>query len=217
MRLPDFITFTGADANTCRERMRLLSSLYPIEWGVLLSPSKQGIDPRFPAGEALRELRRMANTVRMSAHLCGGYARAAMDGEPVETPIDLWAFDRVQVNHTAPNAASLVRFQKRAEVGGIIAQCRGRTFPAGTRVHWLFDCSGGRGERAKFWPPHPGDGITVGYAGGITPDNVLDVLEEIASAGPYWVDMETGVRTAEAFDLDKVEAVCRAVYGERGR
>jgi phosphoribosylanthranilate isomerase len=52
----------------------------------------------------------------------------------------------------------------------------------------------------------------VGYAGGINPDNAAEVVSRI-QADRYWIDMETGVRTGDWLDLDKCEAVCRAVYG----
>ncbi|GAA4256618.1 hypothetical protein HLK65_28415 [Azospirillum formosense] len=39
-----------------------------------------------------------------------------------------------------------------------------------------------------------------------------EVLTQIAATEPYWIDMESGVRTDDWLDLDKVEAVCRAVY-----
>jgi phosphoribosylanthranilate isomerase len=81
------------------------------------------------------------------------------------------------------------------------------TFPDDDTVDWLFDRSGG------LWPPHPGGDRLVGYAGGIGPDNVADVLEQIGATGPYWIDMESGVRTDDRFDLGKCRRVCEAVYG----
>ena len=54
MRKPEFITFTGADDHTDVRDMVALSKLYPIEWGILFSISRQGTDPRYPGGEAAR-------------------------------------------------------------------------------------------------------------------------------------------------------------------
>jgi hypothetical protein len=42
---------------------------------------------------------------------------------------------------------------------------------------------------------------------------VDEVLAAVASTGPYWIDMESGVRTDDRFDLGKCRAVCDAVYG----
>jgi hypothetical protein len=51
----------------------------------------------------------------------------------------------------------------------------------------------------------------VGYAGGISPDNVekkLRTLLEYDSDERFWIDMETRVRTEDEWlDLDKVERV----------
>ena len=53
--------------------------------------------------------------------------------------------------------------------------------------------------------------VYVGFAGGIGPANTQDVLNQVrALMRPYWIDMETGVRTDNAFDVAKVEAVLRA-------
>jgi hypothetical protein len=41
----------------------------------------------------------------------------------------------------------------------------------------------------------------------------LQVIDEIAASGPYWIDMETKVRTNEWFDLGLCRRVCEAVYG----
>ena len=65
-------------------------------------------------------------------------------------------------------------------------------------------------------PPKPEDVPKgCGYAGGIGPGNIRNVLKDIAEATegvvPTWIDMESSLRTtrtggADVFDLDK----CRA-------
>lgn len=75
----------------------------------------------------------------------------------------------------------------------------------GGRASVLWDPSGGTGVRGRL------DVVADGYAGGISPDNVGEVLEELAAAGRRcWIDMESGVRTGDAFDLRKVRAVLEA-------
>ena len=52
----------------------------------------------------------------------------------------------------------------------------------------------------------------VGYAGGFNPDNVADKLTylfENVHHGEFWIDMESGVRTDDWFDTDKVRRVLR--------
>lgn len=204
---PDFITFTGADDWTDVDGMRALAQRYPIEWGVLFSHSRQGIDPRYPR-EGLSRICRSG--LLLAAHLCGSYARLVMAGEEPSFPYDNGFFDRIQVNHPAPSVSALAAFQA-GRGAQIIAQCRGEAFPAETSIGWLFDASGGRGVAPSVWPPHPGR--LVGYAGGICPDNVTQVIADIGATAPYWLDMESGVRTDDRFDLGLCERVCQEVYG----
>jgi hypothetical protein len=207
-RLPEFITFTGADDHTSIAEMAGLSRRYPIEWGVLLNPTRQGIAARFPGEDALARL--MASGLRLSAHLCGSYAASIMRGLGSEIPLDLTAFERFQINHARPDAARISRFGERWG-RRCIAQTRGFAFSSDTSVEWLFDASGGRGIAPSEWPPYPGR--LVGYAGGIGPENAASVIEAIDAAGPYWIDMENRVRTDDRFDLVLCELVCAEVYG----
>jgi len=55
-------------------------------------------------------------------------------------------------------------------------------------------------------------GRMVGYSGGIGPENVASVIERIAADGPYWIDMESKVRTDDWFDLSLCREVCEIVY-----
>ena len=83
------------------------------------------------------------------------------------------------------------------------------------RVSWLFDRSAGTGAVPDSWPAHPGHSRFVGYAGGLRPDNLAGLLPLLgAGGGPYWVDMESGVRDAEdRFDVGLCRLVCEAVFG----
>lgn len=211
-RPPEFITFTGADDWTDVAGMVDLSRQYPIEWGILFSPSRQGVDARYPSagGDALFHMM-WANICR-SAHLCGQHSRDVMSGKSLATtiPVDLGHFGRVQVNHAQPVPRTIMLEIQDGWGPTPIAQCRGASFPVDTSVDWLFDCSGGRGETPVAWPEYPGR--LVGYAGGIGPDNVASVIESIAATGPYWIDMESKVRTNDRFDLALVRRVCEIVY-----
>ena len=83
------------------------------------------------------------------------------------------------------------------------------------RIEYLFDESGGRGKRGDWpdpWPVLPG--MRCGYAGGLGPDNVDEALEfvERHPDARIWLDMESGVRTNDWMDLEKVEAVCQKAW-----
>lgn len=211
IRKPEFITFTGADDRTDVKEMASLCAAYPIEWGILFSPNRQGIDPRYPGGEA--QSRFLWSGLRISAHLCGAYARSIMETGGLgllPIPVDLGCFGRIQINHRTPLPSRINAFRK-AWGPRCIAQCRGAEFPKDTSVDWLFDQSGGQGREPEVFPSHPGR--LVGYAGGIRPDNVISTIERIAATGRFWVDMESGVRTNNWFDLSLCRRVCEAVYG----
>ena len=84
----------------------------------------------------------------------------------------------------------------------------------GENLEYLFDASGGRGEEAFGRWPEPRDSTKRwGYAGGIGPGTIQHALAFAAlhAEALLWLDMESGVRTEEVFDLDKVEQVCRDV------
>lgn len=86
----------------------------------------------------------------------------------------------------------------------------------GFPVSMLFDCSHGAGVLPRAWP-NSIPSIKCGYAVGMGPKNIgaqIVRIEEAYQRGgssfPYWVDMETLVRTDESpdeFDLKKCLAV----------
>ena len=71
------------------------------------------------------------------------------------------------------------------------------TFQGPTHLHQvLFDASGGRGKSPSHWPT-PIAGALTGYAGGISPQNVIETLEtlnQIVQRGYIWIDMESSLR-----------------------
>ena len=212
---PTFITFTGADEKTDPYEMAALSEEYPIEWALLLSPKKQGIEPRYPRLETIEWLVSELPTLRWSAHLCGADARAVIeDGSSAHENI-LRHFQRVQINTADPLVMpSLIGSWAAKRNLRAILQCRG-DFPRVASVDVLFDASGGRGISPAAWP-----GATrttfCGYAGGLRPENVAAAVATIGMQGiTYWIDMETGVRDeCDLFSLEKCRAVCEAVYGK---
>lgn len=209
--LPRFITFTGVDDKTDINEMTRLTAEYPIEWGVLFSVSRQGVDPRYPCYRRLEALTR--RPFILAAHLCGAYADAVNVDIDVDLPVSLRDFTRVQINHAVPNPSMINSFARRHGFSPMqfVAQCRDDCFPENDGISWLNDASGGRGLSPTKWPEYPGR--LVGYAGGLGPHNVRQEIEAIDADGPYWIDMESGVRTNNVFDLAKCRAVCEEVYG----
>lgn len=203
---PVHITFTGVDDCTDLKRMELLSAHYPIEWGVLIG-SRSG-EGRFPSVRTIRDLQGL--DINVAAHLCGREA-----DEFTRYVGNIYDFaKRIQVNRRDRDydKIQLAVVQRRINKP-VIVQWR-KSFdevPRNSAFLHLFDRSGGRGQLPDEFPSQPDHLPLVGYAGGISPDNVLEVISNLR-AQHYWIDMETGVRTDGWFDLDKCKRVCELVF-----
>jgi hypothetical protein len=211
---PSFITFTGVDEYTDAAGLVELANDYPVEFGLLFSPSRQGREPRYPAIHTIEWLTDEL-PLRWAAHLCGGDARNWLYEDRCEH--DLSDFHRVQINTADPNIQpSLIGNQAAKRNLRAILQCRG-PFPRVASVDVLFDASGGRGISPDSWPS-PTRTTFCGYAGGLGPANVAQAVAVIGQlADRYWIDMESGVRDErDHFSLRKCRAVCEAVYGPPG-
>lgn len=120
-----------------------------------------------------------------------------------------WA-DRVQINLRS-NQYDWDALEALAKTMPVIQQTRDtKEWPLTPRgVSPLFDCSGGRGTEIPDYPKAAPDQL-IGYAGGFRPGNVRPFIEGLHHhPHDYWIDMETGVRTNDWFDVDK----CREVFG----
>lgn len=218
--LPTFITFTGVDEWTDLGRMQALCAAYPIEWGLLFSPKRQCIDPRYPATGFVQKLIKHGPWPRLSAHLCGEHSLHVLDGHAIPAELDemlLYHFDRAQINGAPVHASRKVAAWATCRGIDPIMQCADGWVQS-PEVEWLFDKSGGRGRVPPSWPAHPPTSRRIGFAGGLDPDNVAQHIEAIAGSRDitYWIDMESGVRDDDnRFSLDKCQAVCEAVYGVR--
>ena len=217
MSTPKFITFTGLDNLTDLKGVFSLSRAYPgkVEWGVLYG----GTSNRFPGWDVLMKLSLDYPEIPRALHLCGPASQLLMGGFYDRSLAQLCfirGFGRWQINAAAYPEPTRVRdrLQRYTEAPGII-QVRGEEFPPPVRgLQYLYDESGGRGRVAPSWPgPSSLDG-RCGYAGGLRPDNVQEVLARCpAPDDSFWIDMESGVRTGEDFDLAKCRRVLELVYG----
>jgi hypothetical protein len=212
------VTITGADDAVNPRELVAISRQYPwVEWGILRSVSREGT-PRYPTAAwmiRLIDAVEAAPSTRFSVHLCGEFARRAMRGHLIET----WGAKRVQLNGFSwceqpirlPPVLGIEWICQCSTPGALQYASQLRHFyDVDVAVAVLWDRSGGRGVQETDWPD-PVPGLPRGYAGRIGPDNVIQVAKTIAAkpdfiVGPlgFWIDMETGVRTDDRFDLDKV-------------
>lgn len=218
------ITFTGIDARTDLRELQAIQQQYPLaEFGVLTSYHWIENGNRYPNPQFLPNL--WGSSLNLSLHLCGSAAHDAAVGEwqKIQEHVigTLNIFKRIQLNianrQDNPMKASLpgigmngqeIIIQQRSisDLAVYLYSVQQRCDP--DRFSVLLDSSGGQGIDTPV-EILKGDN-KVGYAGGISPDNVADKLTylfENVRDGEFWIDMESGVRTDDWFDTAKVRRV----------
>ncbi|GAX22035.1 hypothetical protein FisN_6Hh282 [Fistulifera solaris] len=247
--------FCGADDSVHPHHLVVLAQAYPcVEFGVLFRPDLEG-QPRYATMawvERLSNAMTLCSGMKLAAHLCGSRVNDVLQGDTAFIEqLQKWGFKRVQINATAVNGVDTSRLaeavpvlcdiiskypalefilQKNDETeplynGLLLHFVSGeRTFPA--NLSFLVDESKGTGVApTKSWPSAT-DAYPIGYAGGIGPANIQQVLKETSVAAgehPFWIDMESSLRSikngVDVFDLDKcflvIEAACEAGLMER--
>lgn len=217
------ITFTGVDEWTDVDQLEKLYRKYPmIEFGVLLSTDHKENGNRFPDPAILERFE--GRRIPLSAHLCGDLARKAIKNnfDPARNVCGgrFNLFTRCQLNvSTFSKIPKEFVLDIPEEVEEVIIQQSSDSMEfldstePNSRLTLLFDNSGGRGLYTPF-NPVPTD-LKVGYAGGLNIDNIehtIFLIEMDEDSGPYWLDMESSVRTDDKFDLDKVKAIMEKVF-----
>lgn len=191
--------------------------------------------------------------MKLAAHLCERRVDEVLRGDDSFVgELSAMGFGRVQINATAVNGVDTSVFatdpsgvvdnflsvvakhpelefilQKNAETQPLWQGVLDRPKTADNNISLLLDESKGTGILPKEWPPIPagssGGTYKIGYAGGMGPSNVSEVLSKIKpvveAAAPdqtgFWIDMESGVRSTkngrDVFDLDKCYEVIVAV------
>lgn len=219
------ITFTGIDAYTDIKELCQIQKEYPLaEFGVLLTDDWENNGYRYADPKIL--LPTLADKgLNLSCHLCGKIAREAVMNN-FSSVFELCGdyfriFKRCQLNVSKnkknPTKLNLDIPDTLDEI--IIQQHSAdncdlylNSLP-NDKLSVLLDASGGRGVNTNIQVLD--SPLKIGYAGGISPDNVLEkvkYLEDQNEVRNYWIDMETHVRTNNKLDLNKVKTVLSRVY-----
>lgn len=229
------ITLTGADDKTDINKLSELSKKYPfVEWGILYS--KNNNRPRYPSYEWIKKLEE-ANLPLLSAHLCGEFSREIMQygNENFFDNSDNCSgmYKRIQINYnflkSSFNLDNLWKIVEKMWAFAFIVQNNKSNNETIKKIleimifeniHVLHDASGGRGREIQEIP-EPFN-VYTGYSGGLNPDNIEEVCKKVSALKSIntsettlanfkepeaWLDMESGIRTNDIFDLDKVEKV----------
>ena len=217
-----YISLTGADDAVDPADLLALSRAFPAaEWAILLLPARAGT-PRFPRPEWIKSFAAQATAARAhtAMHLCGEALLGFIHGRD-EIFDAMQGFSRIQLNlkfgdveGSYDPAALLQRVADNPRWQFIIQYAKDKQglLPLLKDIPnhaVLFDESAGRGISPDTWDA-PLAGHFCGYAGGLNPDNVaqnLAIIAKVAAGHETWIDMETGVRTNDVFDLAKARRV----------
>lgn len=216
------VTFTGADDSVHPTHLFELQKKYPfVEWAILFSSKRTGTN-RYPSTKWQDELFESENPLSLSAHLCGDYAKRVLQGDTEFLDVYGVHFNRVQINrnfsYDVPDIDILCEVMESYSHVGFILQynksneavCLEMARHDYPNLNFLYDSSGGRGTLLGNYK-EPIKRHFTGYAGGISPDNIISVCEKVNAVSKgtdVWIDMESHVRSNEdtIFDLTKVES-----------
>ena len=212
------VSFSGIDAQAKVADIKKLYDKYPfIEFTFLYSQqTNQKGQGRYPRPVILKGYKKAG--VPMALHLCGKIAHDLVrngDWSIIYKELDGYMdlFDRIQINVPITNKFSKeISFPNDKQ---IIIQLHEGTeklfecYKNADNVVGLQDSSGGRGVLETEWQ-YP-ETNPFGYAGGISPENVVETVKSITEIceTDFWIDMETGIRTNDKFDIKKCEEVCK--------
>ncbi len=218
------VTLTGADDSIHPQDLLRLQDDYPFAEFAILFSSKRTGTPRYPSNDWIDELLlNHSRNLSLSAHLCGQDAKNLLLGHDDFLQLTRGKFQRVQINHNfRNNPVDLDKLIDIVEEYGNIQfiiqhnkanseVCKELKNYTNSNIHFLYDSSGGRGnELATFEKPIPNH--YTGYAGGISPENILSVCEkvnELSTNNYVWIDMETHIRSNndKLFDFNKCNSV----------
>lgn len=230
------ISFAGIDCKTKIEDLQSIQKEFPlVEFGFISSKNWMDNGNRYPDPVLLKNFK--SKGLNLCLHLCGEFARRPLkEGwNQIEEfyKDNLKLFNRVQLNVIGSkpkkdfkltllkNVQEVIIQQKSVFDMPIFEECLNSCgYEKLSRTSVLFDLSGGRGKYVKdfdvFEIEHQ-QPIKLGFAGGISPENCVDVVKRIEAnlpkEIPYWIDMETGIRDErDWFSISKCRKVCEQVY-----
>lgn len=234
----DRLTITGPDDKTDIDSLLQLSQYYPfVEWAILYSPTREGSE-RYPSETWRKNFEDACKGTRVkrSMHLCGQAVKDFVNKGPDKVPSR--NYQRIQLNFNAKSSA----WKNPKTLDWMVSQCSWAEFwdgspqnvviqhnhnnadilpmfeKLGNQFHVLYDASGGHGKTiadvAGAWK----DNYT-GYAGGINPDNAVEIFHKIQASNTqnFWMDLESGVRTVDdQWDPAKVNQLLRTLQPHVG-
>lgn len=234
------VTFTGADDSIKAGELLAVAKDHPnTEWGILFSGPHGSGSSRFPSYQWITEQVPQLEGLNLCAHLCG----SVMFNLAVRGNFDWFEhfghvakyFKRFQLNFHGQRFCSHIHKNFYSALENVADDYNFIFQADGVNDHLiehfsnneddelkdaaapLFDVSHGAGSLPRGGWPWRNATLYAGYAGGLGPENIVDQLKAIDEAagdyGPYWIDMETRVRSNgdKLFDLGKCRRVMELI------
>ena len=181
--------------------------------------------------------------MRLAAHLCGSRCQQILDGNyNFVMELNSLGFGRVQINATKANNVSIDQANIQGTISNIrmcmrhvssiewILQyneetrciCDSFLLDPESNMSILYDSSCGLGVQMTEFPTPLRNDIMHGYAGGIDPSNIKELLGKIFECNvgkSVWIDMESSLRmkiitpngdTKDVFSIEKCFACITA-------
>jgi len=237
-----FVGFCGVDESFTDEQIDGRDWPEYIEWGVLFREEKEG-SLRFPKRDWVKKFVAKESKVKhLAAHLCSTRCEQVLRGDLsfVKELHQELGFNRFQINATKGNGVdserlgdeqvrNIVKLAKAFPDAEFIIQRNEETKPlwhglevtigetCPRNISYLFDASVGRGLVVADFPRPKFQWAKYGYAGGIKPENVAEVVRNVALHVPEsdeaWIDMESGIRIKETdvFSAERAWEVCETI------
>lgn len=234
----NLVSFVGVDSSTNLQDIKNLvdantNESFYLEFGVLYSETRQGTDPRYPLLKDINSITKFLydELIYCSIHLCGYEAISKFLEKDAEV-MDLVKYaDRIQlninldkfdINELALEIANL-SIDSNIKLKNIIIQVNKSKKPLidlikkfrvlYSNINFLYDASGGYGRTIEIIQPVDEEYYT-GYAGGINPDNVVNIVKKIDAVNDksYYIDMESGIRTNDIFDIKKCIKIVQSLH-----
>ncbi|NPV13174.1 MAG: hypothetical protein HPY57_15515 [Ignavibacteria bacterium] len=220
------VTFTGVDDWTNTNHMvDIWKKNKWVEWGYLYSKNLNGVEKRYPnVKKLIQHFKSEGYFMNRSLHLCGSVVQEILSNGLINYDITylMTGINRVQLNFNLKQShINIIKFFSfiNRYPNPFILQINDNNKPFinaiipyvnEDRFHFLFDISNDIKEI-----PKPIEGRICGWTGGLSPDNLEQKLIQLEEQLPkdlgIWIDIETGVRTDDYFDLSKVEKCCEII------
>lgn len=209
-------TISGVDDLVSPESLYKLQKNYPfVEFGILLSRKRAGA-VRYPSEDWMKEIKKYELT--LSGHLCGSWVRTFISGNSdIVNDIPIWdSFSRIQLNlfkksyDISDKTMGMLFSINKQFIFQICEENKDMFYKlknSDVNIVPFFDNSGGNGVLPDEWTIIDNFQGYCGFAGGLNPDNLQEQLHKInkLTKNDIWIDIESGVRTNDKFDLKKAE------------